>query len=92
MVGLRAQKRYHGVVAEVGMTAIRIVDYPRFMTELIKVRRDLYPDLGQRLTSNQFKYLMKSGFDLDVEVHTSDLVGVFYLRDEDAVLFVLRWS
>jgi len=62
------------------------------MTELVKARRHLYPDLGQRLTSNKFKHLMKSSFDLDVEVHTSDLTGVFYLSEEDAVLFVLRWS
>ncbi len=74
------------------MIAIRIADYPRFRAALIEARRRFDPLHNTYLGSEAFRQLMKDAFDLDAWARPNDPMGQFYLKEEDAVLFVLRWS
>ena len=74
------------------MIAFHVVDYPRFLSALKKALRELVIPPGQALSSRQFKQMVKDSFDLDVEVHSGDRIGLFYLTEQDAVMFILRWS
>lgn len=74
------------------MIAIRVVDYPKFLSALTQARKTLDIPKGMALTREEFKKLLKNCFELDIEVSVGDQIGTFYLSEEDAVLFVLRWS
>jgi hypothetical protein len=75
------------------MIEIRVVDYPRFLSALKEARRELAVPRGHALTREQFKQMVKDSFDLDIEVHYGDQIGLFYLHTEqDAVMFMLRWG
>jgi hypothetical protein len=74
------------------MIAIRAVDYPRFLSALTQARKTLDVPRGTALTSKEFKKLLKDCFELEIEVSVGEQIGTFYLKEEDAVLFVLRWS
>ena len=74
------------------MIAFRVVDYPRFLSALRKARRELAIPPGLPLSSKQFKQMVKDSLDLDVEVRPGDQIGLFYLTEQDAVMFMLRWG
>ncbi len=74
------------------MIAIRAVDYPRFLSALTRARKTSDVPRGTALTSKEFKKLLKDCFELDIEVSVGEQIGTFYLSEEDATVFMLRWT
>lgn len=68
------------------MTRFHLRDYPRFRTAIMAHRDSL------TMRSRDFEQFLKQEFDIDAEVHAGDFRGHFWLNEEQAVWFVLKWS
>lgn len=74
------------------MIVIQIADYPRFRAALIEARRKFDPLHNTYLGSGAFRQLMKDAFELDAWARPGDPMGQFYIKEEDATMFMLKWS
>lgn len=68
------------------MTRFHLSDYPRFRAAIMAHRDSL------TMRSRDFEQFLKQEFDIDAEVHAGDFWGAFWLNEEQAAWFLLKWS
>jgi hypothetical protein len=70
---------------------VNLRSYPRFWKDF----RDVVTTMWRTNTvcrAHEFKVTMSELYNLDVDIHVGDIVGIVYMRHEDAVWFNLQWS
>ena len=66
---------------------VNLCRYPRFWRDFLRV-----VPKGLLVRSDQCKIMWRERYNLDVYIQGSDLIGIVYMRPQDAAWFNLQWS
>jgi hypothetical protein len=66
--------------------------YPKFWQDFLVAYRLQVELVLTWNDSKMFKSVLRHGYNLDANIHVGDIVGIVYMRPNDAVWFNLQWS